>query len=254
MVLKSRMVIDVLNIKGLQLSFKRLGELLAKIQKALGKYLERERMSFPRFYFIGDEELLEIIRNSKNISRLQKHFKKIFVGVSAVILDESSTNILGVSSCEGEEVIFTNPVSILDHPKVYEWLTLIEKEIRLTLALRLGEAVTNSELFKQETIDHGTFVEWCDKYQTQIVVLSVQIVWSKDIETALHHSQEHYNNENDSASKLTPLENVLTQIETVLNFLVLVDFVLQKQPPLRRKKLEYLVCVYYIKLNVLNKI
>ena len=74
---KSPMVIDVLNIQGIQRSLERLADLLAKIQKALGEYLERERASFPRFYFVGDEDLLEIIGNSKNIARLQKHFKKI---------------------------------------------------------------------------------------------------------------------------------------------------------------------------------
>ena len=61
-------------------------DLLAKIQKALGEYLERERASFPRFYFVGDEDLLEIIGNSKNIARLQKHFKKMFAGIASVLV------------------------------------------------------------------------------------------------------------------------------------------------------------------------
>jgi hypothetical protein len=45
----------------------RLADLLAKIQKALGEYLERQRSAFPRFYFVGDEDLLEIIGNSKDL-------------------------------------------------------------------------------------------------------------------------------------------------------------------------------------------
>ena len=72
-VTKSRMVMDVLNIQGIQRSLERLADLLSKVQKALGEYLERERASFPRFYFVGDEDLLEIIGNSKNLPRLQKH-------------------------------------------------------------------------------------------------------------------------------------------------------------------------------------
>ena len=66
---RSPMVMDVLNIQNGQKSLERLADLLAKIQKALGEYLERERASFPRFYFVGDEDLLEIIGNTKNIPR-----------------------------------------------------------------------------------------------------------------------------------------------------------------------------------------
>lgn len=103
-VAKSPMVMDVLNIQGVQRSLERLADLLEKIQKALGEYLERERMSFPRFYFVGDEDLLEIIGNSKNIPRLQKHFKKMFAGVAAILLNEDNTVITGIASREGEEV------------------------------------------------------------------------------------------------------------------------------------------------------
>ncbi len=39
---------DILNIQGVQRSLERLADLLGKIQKALGEYLERERTSFPR--------------------------------------------------------------------------------------------------------------------------------------------------------------------------------------------------------------
>lgn len=48
-VTKSPLVMDVLNIPGVQKSLERLADLLGKIQKALGEYLERERASFPRW-------------------------------------------------------------------------------------------------------------------------------------------------------------------------------------------------------------
>ena len=76
---KSPKVLDVLQINGVQRSLQRLADLLQKIQKALGEYLERERSQFPRFYFVGDEDLLEIIGNSKALPRLQKHFKDPWV-------------------------------------------------------------------------------------------------------------------------------------------------------------------------------
>ena len=57
-----------------------------------------------RFYFVGDEDLLEIIGNSKNVGRLQKHFKKMFAGVATITLNDDNSQVLGLLSKEGEEV------------------------------------------------------------------------------------------------------------------------------------------------------
>ena len=103
-VAKTPLIVDVLNIQGVQRQLERLADLLGKIQKALGEYLERERASFPRFYFVGDEDLLEIIGNSKSIPKLQKHFKKMFAGVASIVLNEEENLVTGLTSKEGEEV------------------------------------------------------------------------------------------------------------------------------------------------------
>jgi dynein heavy chain 1 len=164
----------------------RLADLLAKIQKALGEYLERERASFPRFYFVGDEDLLEIIGNTKNIPRLQKHFKKMFAGVHSIILNEECTVVNGVASKEGEEVIFRTPVSIEANPKINDWLTLVEREIRNTLAYLLQQSVSESQGFRQAgQIDVAKYLDWAERYQAQLVVLSAQIAWSEAVESAL---------------------------------------------------------------------
>ena len=55
---------EMLNIENLQRTFERLGNLMTVIQKALGEYLEKQRREFSRFYFLGDDDLLEIIGNS----------------------------------------------------------------------------------------------------------------------------------------------------------------------------------------------
>ncbi|XP_037905377.1 dynein heavy chain, cytoplasmic isoform X4 [Hermetia illucens] len=243
-VTKSPKVMDVLNIPAVQRSLERLADLLGKIQKALGEYLERERTSFPRFYFVGDEDLLEIIGNSKNIARLQKHFKKMFAGVAAILLNEDNTVILGIASREGEEVQFIRPVSTVDHPKINEWLTLVEKEMRFSLASNLAQAVQDIKQFKEGSIDPQKYMEWCDKYQAQIVVLAAQILWSEDVEAALQQSSEN--------PSTKPLNRVLSTVEATLN--VLADSVLQEQPPLRRKKLEHLINEFVHKRTVTRRL
>ncbi|XP_018494643.2 dynein heavy chain, cytoplasmic [Galendromus occidentalis] len=242
---KSPLVMDVLNIQEVQRSLERLAERLSKIQKALGEYLERERSSFPRFYFVGDEDLLEIIGNSKNIPRLQKHFKKMFAGVSSIILNEDNTVVLGLCSKEAEEVRFVTPVSIAKHPKINDWLTEVEKEMRVTLARMLARAVATIAPFKHGNIDQAAFMNWCDDYQSQIVVLAAQISWSEDVESALQTI--HANND----KHLGPLQAVLDSVQRTLG--VLADSVLQEQPPLRRKKLEHLITEFVHKRDVTRR-
>jgi dynein heavy chain 1 len=228
-VAKSAQVMEVLAIPQVQKLLERLSDLLTKIQKALGEYLEKERAAFPRFYFVGDEDLMEIIGNSKNVARLQKHFKKMFAGVASVVLNEDNTEVLGVTSREGEEVHFKKPVTIVDR-RINEWLKSVEEHIRATLAEKLAQSLESSKAFNVESPDRVKYLEWLDKYQVQVVDLTVQITWTANIELALTQAK---------GQDVAPLERVLRIVNGTMN--VLADSVLQEQPVLRRKKLEHLI-------------
>eukprot|EP00052_Salpingoeca_macrocollata_P029602 m.302295 g.302295 ORF g.302295 m.302295 type:complete len:4671 (+) comp22998_c0_seq14:51-14063(+) len=227
---KAPMVLDVIQIPNAQRSLERLADLLAKIQKALGDYLERERSSFPRFYFVGNEDLLDIIGNSKNVERLQKHFKNMFAGVQSILLNEEHTECLGLCSREGEEVVFRTPVQIKD-VKINTWLLALEKEMKVTLAKLLAEAVEGIERFRLQGFELEGFLEWLDTYQAQLVVLAAQVSWSQSVEVALRAIE--------SGGDKTKLEAVVTSIVNTLSGLA--DTVLLHQPPVRRKKLEHMI-------------
>lgn len=72
-VTKSPLVMDVLNITNVQRQLERLADLLSKIQKALGEYLERERASFPRYLLIPSV-FLEVL------ALLREKLKVLYVG------------------------------------------------------------------------------------------------------------------------------------------------------------------------------
>ena len=69
-------------------------------------------------------------------------------------------------SCEivGEEVKFLTNVIIKDR-RINEWLTMVEKEMRMTLARLLASAVSEVGQFKSTSIDQAKYMEWVDKYQ-----------------------------------------------------------------------------------------
>ena len=66
--------------------------------------LEEKRGAFPRFYFIGDDDLLEILGQSTNPAVIQSHLKKLYQGVAAVQFNDDKTKIKAMVSAAGEEV------------------------------------------------------------------------------------------------------------------------------------------------------
>ena len=74
--------------------------------------LQEKRSLFPRFYFIGDDDLLEILGQATNPTVIQSHLKKLFAGIHHVKFNEGNTSIIAMSSLEGEEVPLKNPVTV----------------------------------------------------------------------------------------------------------------------------------------------
>lgn len=236
---RSPFVLDVLGIPGVQKSLERLAELLNKIQKALGEYLERERISFPRFYFVGDEDLLEIIGNSNDTLRIAKHFRKMFAGLSGLLMDEES-NITGFTSKEGEEVLLKKSISLLKTPKINDWLAALESNMKSSLAELLGEAVENfTSLSSSKEIDLAAFDNYLASFPAQIVVLATQVVWSTSVESAL----------TSGGTNLPQLRDAQIQILDLLAAMVLKEIDL-----LTRRKCEHLITEFVHQRDVIGRL
>ena len=238
-VYKAPFVLEVVNISGIQVSLERLSDLLNKIQKALGEYLERERVNFPRFYFVGDEDLLEIIGNSNDILRISKHFSKMFAGLSGLILGEEST-VAGISSREGEEVRLKKPISLLKTPKINDWLALLEDNIKYTLAELLAEAVEEVRvIINGDDLDDVAFNAYIQHYPTQIVVLATQVVWTSMVESALEQGG-------------VQLPQTHEQLIRVLRFLA--ASVLEDMSSIERKRREHLITEFVHQRDTVSKL
>lgn len=71
----------------------------------LQDYLETKRSAFPRFYFLSDDELLEIIAQTRDPTAVQRHLPKCFENINALTFGEDNI-ITAMSSAEGEVVPF----------------------------------------------------------------------------------------------------------------------------------------------------
>ncbi|KAK9240220.1 dynein heavy chain, N-terminal region 1-domain-containing protein [Lipomyces kononenkoae] len=239
-VAKTPNVLDVLNIPGARSSLDRLADLLAKVQKALGEYLEREREQFPRYYFVGDEDLLEIIGNAKDTIRIQKHLKKMFAGVAGLVVDEENSAITGFTSKEGEVVELKEPISLIKTTKVNEWLGQLEISMRETLASYLSESVRDYRVvFGHKSLTPENLISWIRKYPAQVTIVASQVVWTETTEKTL-------------ATEPSNLSEVVDQ--EILLLELLASIVLQQLNRIDRKKCEGLITELVHQRNMIQKL
>ena len=67
---------------GLLETFQNNNSLLDQIMKCLEAYLESKRCVFPRFYFLSNDELLEILAQTRNPHAVQPHLRKCFDAIN----------------------------------------------------------------------------------------------------------------------------------------------------------------------------
>ena len=85
--------------------------------------------------------MLEIIGNSKDIKQIQRHFPKMFQGISSVAHEDDGDRLVGMNSREGERVAFHEAVVISEDATIYAWLTKVERAMQYALAMELDRGV-----------------------------------------------------------------------------------------------------------------
>uniref|UniRef100_A0A0G4I0U0 Uncharacterized protein n=1 Tax=Chromera velia CCMP2878 TaxID=1169474 RepID=A0A0G4I0U0_9ALVE len=96
---------------------------LDEIQKSLEDYLQNKRETFPRFFFLSNDELLEILARAKDPRAVQPHLRKCFDNLVRLKFDDQ--DITAMISAEGEVVEFVKPLRARGN--VEKWLGELEE-------------------------------------------------------------------------------------------------------------------------------
>jgi dynein heavy chain len=108
-------------------SFIEANKNLEMVQKGLSEYLERKRSSFARFYFLSDDELLEILSQTKEVRKVRSHLRKVFEAIADLEF-KADDSMVAMMSVEGEKIDFLRKVDPVGK-NVEFWMGDVERQM-----------------------------------------------------------------------------------------------------------------------------
>ncbi|XP_076826201.1 dynein axonemal heavy chain 1-like isoform X3 [Clavelina lepadiformis] len=155
-------------------NLKECNKLLEQVQKGLSEYLETKRAAFPRFYFLSDDELLEILSQTKDPTAVQPHLRKCFENIFKIKF-ESDMKMTEMISGEGEKVGFSE--DLYPTGNVEDWLGEVERVMLESVRVQCEKAVKAYPETKR--------TEWVLNWPGQVVIAGSQVYWAKMVEEAI---------------------------------------------------------------------
>jgi dynein heavy chain len=143
------------------------------VQRGLKDYLESKRSVFARFYFLSNDELLEILSQTKEVRNVRAHLKKVFENMADLEFSDKDNTITAMYSGEKEKVEFTKLVDPREQGVEY-WMGDVENEMFTSVRSVLKYSI-DDYMVKERT-------DWVLVHAGQCVLNGSQVHWTAELE------------------------------------------------------------------------
>ncbi|KAI5704390.1 hypothetical protein M8J75_004799 [Diaphorina citri] len=208
---------------------------LEECQKSLSGYLEQKRGFFPRFFFVSDPTLLEILGQATDSHLIQHHLLDVFENIAELRFSPTEYDkIEAIISMEKQEIDLKKPVMAVSG--VENWLNnlLLESRGSLhTIILECWEFMKTRE-FQQ-------ILEMVNEFIAQVGLLGIQMYWTFRAEYALIMSTEN--------SRI--MKSINDEFLSVLN--TFIDQTTKDLTKVERTKFETLVTIHVHQRDIFDE-
>ena len=118
----TRIVKEACNEEGLFKRLERIVEMLESCKHRLKEFLDGRRRQFPRFYFMSEADLLDILSNGSQPAKIMLHCSKIYLATKELTLQETDGRPVAtafVSGVGSETVQFAKPIPLEGEAEIY---------------------------------------------------------------------------------------------------------------------------------------
>ncbi|XP_077138122.1 dynein axonemal heavy chain 8 isoform X2 [Ranitomeya variabilis] len=202
-------------------------------RKSLTGYLEGKRLIFPRFFFVSDPALLEILGQASDSHTIQPHLPAISANINEVeFSDVHYDQILSVVSREGEVIKVDRPVRAQGPVECWLGDLLLVQQSSLNGVIR--------SVCQQMNDDGFQLLSFFQNLPVQVCIVSLQISWTHDTEEALCAAAEDKKIMQSTNKKFLEIANELIH-QTV-----------QNMSKYQRMKIESLITTHLHQRDVFN--
>ena len=165
-----------------------LASMMAKLdqcQKSLNEYLDQKKKIFPRFYFVSNVALLDMLANGTNPPKIMKYLGDCYDSLDDLVFATDDKGVVNnkvaveMIAKDKERLMLSEPFAL--EGEMERYLNNLTDAMRRTLKLKMLDGYNSAANWEMDKPRHL----WLFDFPAQSVVTCSQIYWTEETETSL---------------------------------------------------------------------